>query len=157
MYTIMIIDDKHNLRITKKESTDLSDFNIFVNRSIDTNFSLFAVIVAHNGLTGITLPLKLSANKHNEYNIYTIELTNKTISGLCSIWLFGININTKEYFSTDSLNYEVTCAKYKNISTQMNSELINNDISSTFKKIQKLTELNIRIHDEIRKAGDTIE
>ena len=149
----IILDEDYSLRTTKmsqSELYDLSDINFFIPNKFNS-CNVFTILTNSVGLTEI-IPLNFIENSHS-YKKYKVTDSNsiRVDSGEIEIKIVLVDLNSHEVCisSGNKLICNITVDNYKIAHQVATTNELSSLVSDLYKKIERMTEMNIDIYEKI--------
>ena len=153
VFVIKIIYNKDKDLRTIEDALDnnLDNLHFYIPKKLQGNF--YCRLVDSNESESI-LKLSKSDSSDKLYNIYKISLDNFITCGNGDIKLSIIFIENNLSYSSNIVTLDLKCDNFKSISQLYYLDNLSAEIISKYKKIIKLTEMNINIYKDIQEVID---
>ena len=149
----IILDEDYSLRTTKmsqSELYDLSDINFFIPNKFNS-CNVFTILTNSVGLTEI-IPLNFIENNHS-YKKYKVTYSNsiRVDSGEMEIKIVLVDSNSHEVCisSGNKVICNITVDNYKIAHQVATTNELSSLVSDLYKKIERMTEMNIDIYEKM--------
>lgn len=153
VFVIKIIYNKDkDLRLIEDAlDNNLDNLHFYIPKTLQGSF--YCRLVDSNESECI-LKLSKSDNSDKLYNIYKISLDNFITCGNGDIKLSIIFIENNLPYSSNIVTLDLKCDNFKSISQLYYLDNLSAEVISKYKKIIKLTEMNINIYKDIQEVID---
>ena len=153
VFVIKIIYNKDkDLRLIEDAlDNNLDNLHFYIPKKLQGNF--YCRLVDSNESECI-LKLSKSDNSDKLYNIYKISLDNFITCGNGDIKLSIIFIENNLPYSSNIITLDLKCDNFKSISQLYYLDNLSTEVINKYKKIIKLTEMNINIYKDIQEVID---
>ena len=153
VFVIKIIYNKDKDLRTIEDALDnnLDNLHFYIPKKLQGNF--YCRLVDSNESESI-LKLSKSDSSDKLYDIYKISLDNFITCGNGDIKLSIIFIENNLPYSSNIVTLDLKCNNFKSISQLYYLDNLSAEVISKYKKIIKLTEMNINIYKDIQEVID---